>query len=396
MNTKENLFDFINDCRELCNNYNDSIQRDNHESFNVFKLISDRYYREDFHSDIMAFFLNPKENHLYDNVFLKLFIRMLNEKRTNINSDERAQTIIDECLYYDAIIKREFPIKNIDGEGRIDILIMSEENKCAIIVENKINNAGDTYKQLPKYYNYLTELKYRVDAIVYLPLDSYKKPNENDWTDEDKSNIEPLLLVIPAYNKSHQINVVDNWLLPAVKNLDMGDVSSVLNQYADLVKKLNKEMNKSIMEDFYGKLREGDNLKMAKTINELLNNYQQFLAQRITDKYSNNNCYPFPCVSYVSSYGGYAFFQTIDELDISMNVCGNINYFDIRLENHCPKNTLNFNVLKRKTIELNPSWEYQEGDDSYFNFVYYNIKDEDALIRCIDNIRNELSKLVSK
>ena len=321
---------------------------------------------------------------------------MLNEKRTNINSDERARTIIDECLYSDAIIKREFPIKNSDGEGRIDILIMSEENKCAIIVENKINNAGDTYKQLPKYYNYLTELKYRVDAIVYLPLDSYKKPNENDWTDEDKSNIEPLLLVIPAYNKSHQINVVDNWLLPAVKNLDMGDVSSVLNQYADLVKKLNKEMNKSIMEDFYGKLREGDNLKMAKTINELLNNYQQFLAQRITDKYSNNNCYPFPCVSYVSSYGGYAFFQTIDELDISMNVCGNINYFDIRLENHCPKNTLNFNVLKRKTIELNPSWEYQEGDDSYFDFVYYNIKDEDALIRCIDNIRNELSKLISR
>ena len=107
--------------------------------------------------------------------YLNAFIEMLNKKGKNIDSNN----------YLDAAVTRE--------EGKVDILIKSDISKKAIIIENKINNAGDMQRQIPRYYDYVAQNTYIVDAIVYLPLDIHKKPNTDDWTQEDKDNVNPLL-----------------------------------------------------------------------------------------------------------------------------------------------------------------------------------------------------------
>lgn len=45
--------------------------------FNLFYLISDHYYRETFHSDIIAALLSPKEKHGGGNLYLDLFLDMI-------------------------------------------------------------------------------------------------------------------------------------------------------------------------------------------------------------------------------------------------------------------------------------------------------------------------------
>lgn len=105
--------------------------------FNVFTLSSDFYYRENFNSDITKAFLDPQEKHNEGYKYLHLFIELLN--RVN------AQIEIKKSDFENSLVERE--------KYNIDILITDVTSKKAIIIENKINNAVDQYRQLPKYYN---------------------------------------------------------------------------------------------------------------------------------------------------------------------------------------------------------------------------------------------------
>ncbi len=59
-------------CRFIAKEYAEVKSKLEREKFNVFTLISDLYYRENFHSDIMAFFLDPTavHGHKYFKFFL--------------------------------------------------------------------------------------------------------------------------------------------------------------------------------------------------------------------------------------------------------------------------------------------------------------------------------------
>ena len=48
--------------------------------FNVFYLISDYYYRETFHGDILYALFSPQEKHGEGTLFVELFIDMINKK----------------------------------------------------------------------------------------------------------------------------------------------------------------------------------------------------------------------------------------------------------------------------------------------------------------------------
>ena len=270
----ETVSNYMTKCSPICKEYCKSKEDIQKDVFNVFSLVSDLYYRENFHSDIISFFLNTKEKHGEGSAFLESFIQMLNKKGK----------IIDSSNYFDAVTIRE--------EGKIDILIKSETTKRAIIIENKINNAGDMYRQIPRYYDYVTQ-NYIVDAIVYLPLDARKEPDKVDWSNEDKEKVNPLIVVIPAYDKSGKINLVDNWLHPSILLSDNLDVVSTLRQYSNLITKLNDSiMDTIVLEKFYHELLQEDNLKTAQSIRNMLNELPGYLAARIQMKFSGN-CFPF-------------------------------------------------------------------------------------------------------
>ena len=240
--------------------------------YNIFKLISDLYYRENLHSDIIRYFLDPNENHHCGDIFLKSFFHLLGKFGISILPHN----------YDDAIVLRE--------DGKIDVLIKSEKNKRAIIIENKINNAPDMPRQLPRYYDYISQ-SYSIDAIIYLPLDNTKTPDMCDWTEEDKNNVKPLI-IIPAYDK-HGLNIVDDWINPSIQAVDNIDIISTLRQYSSLVKHLKNDIIDSIiMEKFYNELLQNNNMESARAIRDMLNDLPNYMALRILKQFGANY-FPF-------------------------------------------------------------------------------------------------------
>ncbi len=127
---------------------------DNTNKFNFFESISDKWYRENFHSDILYTILNPETKEIGRKLFIQEFVKFLG---ISFNCDDNI------------IVTKE--------KGKVDLLIRN--SKKAIIIENKINYAPDMDNQLVRYMQYVEEVLGIDDyVVIYLTLinDSSKKP----------------------------------------------------------------------------------------------------------------------------------------------------------------------------------------------------------------------------
>lgn len=253
--------------------YNEAKNSQPENPFNVFTIASDLYYRENFHSDIIKVFLDPSENHNDGNVFLYTFIDFINDNFGD-------KVCISKQDYSPAKVKRE--------QGKIDILVSSEASKHCIVIENKMYNAVDMQRQLPRYYDFMIGLGYTIDAIVYLPLDANKRPDQSTWNETDKQHVLPLLCPVPAYQKKG-MNLVSGWLEPCTLKTKNLDCVSVLRQYSELIKILsNNIMDSVILEKFYNSLLEGENHKTALSIRNMMNELPVYMKDRILDRLKSN------------------------------------------------------------------------------------------------------------
>lgn len=375
-------------CSSISKDYVKSKEDDQKEIFNIFHIISDLYYRENFHSDIISFFLNPKEKHGGGCVYLNTFIEMLNKKgKNNIN-----WKYIDSNDYQDAIVTRE----EGTSDSRIDILIKSETAKKAIIIENKINNAADMRRQIPRYYYYVQN-SYIVDAIVYLPLDIQKEPDRTGWSQEDENNVKPLFVKIPAYDKSGEINLVKDWLQPSILLANDLDVVSTLRQYSVLIKKLNNNiMDKIVLEKFYKELLQDDNFQTAQSIRNMMSELPAYLADRICDKYRNGNSYaPFSKVDRWSS--NCCYFEKAplkDNQTISIDIYCSESGYNLIL--FCRDNQLSeedFDLLKQNA---NIFQKFQKTVNIGKYVTHFDFFDENGMCAFIDKILEELRNLYSQ
>lgn len=370
---EESLKCFLEQSSPICREYERSKQQDQDDSFNVFYLISDLYYRENFHSDIIAFLLDTREKHGYRNKYLSVFISLL----------KTLGCVIHQENYKDAVAVRE-------EENRIDILVMSKSSKRAIIVENKINNAGDMPRQLPRYYDYVTkELRYHVDAIVYIPLDRNKTPDLLDWTEEDKKNVLPLLINIPAYDKSEK-NLVEDWLHPLESITSNIDVLSTLRQYSRLIKQLNlNNMDTVILEKFYNQIKEGDNLKMAQSVRNMLNDLPSYLALRIFDKYRNRSA---PFSKFWLYHPHWLIFEgSINDLYLKIDIVCKEDGYDVIFS--APEirnpNIIDYNRLLDSVDSLRSFNRDVNAPTSVKK--HFGLKDESGLNHFLDNVLKELN-----
>ncbi len=241
------------------------------ESLNVFKMSSDKYYRENFHSDIIKIFLDPNGKHKEGCTFLFAFIDFIND------NFESCGISICKSDYRSAIIERE--------KGRIDILIKSTESMHCIIIENKTNNAVDAERQLPRYYDEMTKHGYKVDAIVYLPLDPGKKPDESIWTAEDKRQVKPLLCIVPAYQK-RDLSLVTGWIEPCTLKTRNLDCVLILRHFGELLKSLsNNIMDNVILGKFYQTLMDNQRIETALSIQSMLKELPAYMADRLFEKF---------------------------------------------------------------------------------------------------------------
>ncbi len=279
----------------------DKILKESSEvGFNVFTLTSDFYYRENFHSDIISAFLDPKAKHNEGNRFLDAFIDMLNMKIRMINPEK----LIRKDYYVNASVERE--------KNKIDILISTTliDKPHCIIIENKINNAPDMQNQIPRYYDIVCRNGFEVDAIVYLPLDIKKSVDKKSWrltTDIEKQTLNELLINIPAYDSSiDEINLVSHWIEPLIDMTSNIDCISLLRQYAKLIKSLTPQMVKnSTMEHLYEYIISNHNLtEQAKRFMNMMKDLPETMANNLIRyfkslpsgpkvfqwKNQNNNC----------------------------------------------------------------------------------------------------------
>lgn len=276
--------------------------------FNLFALISDIYYRENMHSDILREILSPNGNHGEGDLYLRLFLDF-------INSFCKVPQIDIHHYRHGAKAVRE--------AGRRDITISTD--KRAIIIENKINDAGDTANQIPTYYNQLKD-DFEIDAIVYLTLSQTKEPDRTTWGKDYDKTIDQKLVSIRAY-EGKSTDLCNGWLKRCIETTSHIDNLSILRQYFRIIKFLTRNhMDIDFMQKFKEFLEENkkDNYsEVALSIRKTVDDYPAFITKNILDHFKVENRHiPFkniapapdgPQLVYLSNYyvHNYAFCSVI-------------------------------------------------------------------------------------
>jgi len=197
--------------------------------FNAFSLVSDYYYRETFHSDIIGSILDPQSPHGEGSVFLRLFLDFLAEEaeRTLESGENKLNPNLPSRLRNLQIgdtttVERE--------KGKIDIKITASNG--TIVIENKIYDAPDMPRQLPRYVTKCQDAGETVEAVVYLTAAGEKKPDRGTWDHpEDDELVDPRLLLVSGYP-----NLVQGWIERCELAAKGFNTRSILDQYAELLR----------------------------------------------------------------------------------------------------------------------------------------------------------------
>ncbi len=183
------------------------------------------------HSNVLAWLLNPKENHGLGDVFIKKLIQTLfyQNKNTILKSNV---TLFDISLmdYYDFNIRREW--KNID------ILAISEENKLVLVIENKVWSK-ESNNQLKKYFDIVhKEFSEYNKVFIFLTPYGDAPSDEENWISFDYKNVFDIL------QKSIELK----------KDLISQNVKFFIEQYLEILRRYivgNFELEKICREIYY-------------------------------------------------------------------------------------------------------------------------------------------------
>lgn len=256
------VINFISNLKEEnIKRYEDILEKQGDRlNFNIFDIITDKWKKENFHSEILKFLLENYE------VFFNNFLELINIK--------------DKKEYSNAEITNE--------EARIDILIKSE--KKAIIVENKINWAPDQIEQLARYYKKVKEEK-EVEKIVYIAPSKDKNPDAQtfgEYEKEIKDRLEKIISfdgseddLVSCLEKSRnelRDKLKEN-LEKTKNNLDSEDFNKLffINHYIEILKRTGVGDMSEVELKFFKEVIEKyetdkDIFKKIKYIGEMYNN----------------------------------------------------------------------------------------------------------------------------
>lgn len=243
--------------------------------FNAFALVSDVYHRENFHSDVIMAILDPNGAHGQGDLYLRLFFEFLR--------DHHGVALRVED-YGQVELERE--------SGRIDLLIYDKNSKKAIIIENKINGAGDMDRQVVRYLETVESRGYQCDAVIYLTLGFRRNPSTHGWNDEERARVKSLLCSITAFEESPK-DLYQGWLAPCHDATRDNEVAHVIRQYRQLILKLgHNTMNKNLMDEYYKLMRDENRYTAALSLNSMMSDLPAFRCQRLVDELQQKS-HPF-------------------------------------------------------------------------------------------------------
>lgn len=258
---------------DMLKRYREYIDKNNFEEnypFNIFELISDIYYRENFHSDIIAQLLRNE-------IILKNFLDFIG---------------VDKSKYENYEVERE--------ESKIDILIKTEKN--CIIVENKLNWAKDMPEQLFRYYNECkNNKKLEVDKIVYLSPNSWKQPEEQSIKEIPKE----LIKIIIGYDGENNdfYTMVLQKSLEEMNNKEPKEWRLLLEHYLKILRKTGVTKMDTLTKKFYEKIKEEpQEYEKIKLIVNMYNNLTTTRANSLISKFINGKIWGNPPFVYFDFY----------------------------------------------------------------------------------------------
>jgi len=224
--------------------HNKEIERLKGESFNVFSILKMETKENATHSMFLAELLNPKGSHLKNDMFLRLFLEVIENK--NFDS-ERAEVVVEKHI-------SKVDYQNAQG-GRIDIYIADRKGRT-ICIENKIY-ATDQHRQIQRYYNH-NKTK---NQVYYLTLNG-EEPSSGSCGD--------LISGTDFICLSYRHTIVA-WLEKCIQHAAEEPIlRESIRQYLILIKKLtgtlgDKRMEKELMDLLL------NNLDAAYTIGKNIN-----------------------------------------------------------------------------------------------------------------------------
>jgi hypothetical protein len=233
--------------------------------FNLILATSDVYYRENFHSEIIAAILEIAE---YRRNFFCLLNRLVDD-------------VIRPQNYSQPSVKVE--------DAKIDILVEDQKSKHCIIIENKLNNAGDQPRQIPRYVDLQESRGFRIDALVYLSLDGSKRPDRSTWTIRDTELCEPIQFAYLAAFNNTTSDLVNGLLVPSMTTNCSVQEFSFLQQYKDLLEYIGRnQMDMLLMEKFYQQISDIEKYQTAQSMNSMLNDLITYRRERLYNHFVNN------------------------------------------------------------------------------------------------------------
>ena len=251
---------------DMLKRYREYIDKNNFEEnypFNIFELISDIYYRENFHSDIIAQLLRNE-------IILKNFLDFIG---------------VDKSKYENYEVERE--------ESKIDILIKTEKN--CVIVENKLNWVKDMPEQLFRYYgickdNYGLE----VDKIVYLSPNSWKQPEEQSIKEIPKELIKTIIGYDGENNDFYTMVLQKS--LEEMNNKEPKEWRLLLEHYLKILRQTGETKMDKLTKEFYDKIvndgKEYEKIELIATMyNDLIKTRINNLASTFSGENYNNECF---------------------------------------------------------------------------------------------------------
>ena len=191
--------------------------------FNAFALVSDTYYRENFHSDVIRAILDPNSGHGEGTLYLKKFIEFVSAEAKSLGKKDLSRTLRELVIDDSVEVVRE--------EGRVDVKIKAAD--WTIIVENKINGASDMDRQIPRYIEKCRNVK----AVVYITAALPGSPFDNGWIKGDRERIKALLIPAIGFSETRsRKNLAEDWIGPCALATRAFNAKSILEQYAELLR----------------------------------------------------------------------------------------------------------------------------------------------------------------
>lgn len=210
------------------------------EYFNVFENLHFTRPEEHLHTPFLRMLLDKDANHGVGKGFLEAFLKMVVKE---LKSDFQYDVNSSHIEYKDVCLgNNEISEDGTSTGGRIDILLY-DDKKHAIIIENKFdrygNPAQDQPKQLERYYNHgKDDKKYEDFILIYLTP-------SGQYASEDSTGSNTITYYPISYDLSDNKPNILSWLDECLKiSKGCPRIYEVIKQYITFIKN-----TRHIMED---------------------------------------------------------------------------------------------------------------------------------------------------